>query len=541
MSIPFQAAGAQPLSAEEWAELRRQACQVDLQAIGASLPEVLLSYQARLLTTTATNEVTVVEKSRRIGATWGVGADAVLTAGASRSAGGMDVLYIGYSLDMAREFIDACGMWARAFLPAAAEAEEFLFKDQDEKGADRDIQAFRIRFWSGYEIIALSSRPRSLRGKQGYVIIDEAAFHDDLAELLKAAFALLIWGGRVLVISTHDGKRNAFNELVEEIRAGKKPYALLRITFDEALQDGLYQRVCLVTSKPWSPEAEAEWRQRIRATYGDGASEELDVIPREGGGKAIPRILIEARKNAGIPVFRWRQEDSFKLLPDYARHAAALAWCEEHLKPILSQLDPTLRSAFGEDFARSADFTTIWPVQILPDLVRRPPMIVELKNIPFDEQWFILQYIGDRLPRLCGGALDARGNGQYLAEKATNRWGAERIHEVMLTEGWYREHMPKLRAAFEDGTWEIPADADIADDYSALVEINGVIRVPTQRVQGVSGQRHGDAAVAGGLAQYATFIDATEYGYEPATPRPDPRRPDLDDDMDGPLFGPGAW
>ena len=28
-------------------------------------------------------------------------------------------------------------------------------------------------------------RPRSLRGKQGYVIVDEAAFHDDLAELLR--------------------------------------------------------------------------------------------------------------------------------------------------------------------------------------------------------------------------------------------------------------------------------------------------------------------------------------------------------------------
>lgn len=65
------------------------------------------------------------------------------------------------------------------------------------------IAAGRFTFASGFEIVALSSKPRGLRGRQGYVIIDEAAFHDDLPEVLKAAMALLMWGGKVLVISTH--------------------------------------------------------------------------------------------------------------------------------------------------------------------------------------------------------------------------------------------------------------------------------------------------------------------------------------------------
>ncbi|MEH6522323.1 hypothetical protein [Sulfitobacter sp.] len=57
-----------------------------------SLPAVLLTYQAQLLQTTAAHQFVVCEKSRRIGMTWGIGSDAVLTAGAEKAAGGMDVL-----------------------------------------------------------------------------------------------------------------------------------------------------------------------------------------------------------------------------------------------------------------------------------------------------------------------------------------------------------------------------------------------------------------------------------------------------------------
>ena len=57
---------------------------------------------------------------------------------------------------------------------------EFLFADENPAtpGETRDIKAFRIDFASGYSIVALSSRPRSLRGMQGKVRIDEAAFEE---------------------------------------------------------------------------------------------------------------------------------------------------------------------------------------------------------------------------------------------------------------------------------------------------------------------------------------------------------------------------
>ena len=517
---------ALPVTPRDWATLRQ-----DAMASMPSLPDgadgVLLPYQRQLLATVSANAVTIHEKSRRIGATWGVGAQGVLTSGARRTDGGMDTLYIGYNLDMAREFIGVCGMWAKALGMAAGEAGEFLFTDQDKDGGERHIAAFRISFASGFEIVALASRPRSLRGRQGFVIIDEAAFHDDLAELLKAALALLIWGGKVLVISTHDGSENHFAELIAECRAGKKPFAVLRTTFDEALVDGLYQRVCLVRGQPWTPQGEAAWRQQIRAFYGDGAAEELDVIPAAGSGKFLPLHLIEARTDRAAPVLRWRCDGQFVHLPDHIRQREAQAWCEEHLGPLLRRLNPDLRKALGGDFGRVGDLSVFWPTVIGADLVRRCPFTVELRNVPFEQQKQVLHYILDRLTRLSAVALDANGNGAYLAEVTMQRYGAHRVECIHLTEGWYRDHMPKLKAAFEDGGLTLPADADTVDDFRALQLVRGVARVPDKRTaekgedkDKAGGQRHGDAAIAGALAIYAAGRDVGDLTNTPL-PRAD--------------------
>ncbi len=159
----------------------------------ASLPRgaLLLPYQGKANGLMRTTALLVIEKSRRIGLT-GWAAAAVLNAAKGRSDGGSDALYISYSQEMTREFVDACAMWARAFNVACDAAEFFLFADDD---ADRAINAFRIRFASGFEVVGLSSAPRALRGKQGLVIIDEAAFVDSLSELLKSAMAMMILGG----------------------------------------------------------------------------------------------------------------------------------------------------------------------------------------------------------------------------------------------------------------------------------------------------------------------------------------------------------
>lgn len=469
----------------------------------ASAPAAHMGYQQRWVADDS--PLKVIEKSRRTGLTWAEASDNVLTAASNRNAGGQNVYYIAYNQDMTIEYIQACAMWARVFNYAAGEVEDGFWDGDDE--ADKNIKTFTIRFpASGFRIVALSSRPSNLRGRQGTIVIDEAAFHEKLGELLKAALAMLIWGGKVRVISTHNGTDNPFNELVTDIRAGKRAGSVHRVTFQEAVVDGLYRRVCMRLGKVWTPEDEAAWMQGVYSFYGDGAAEELDCVPANSGGTWLSRALIESRMSADTPVLRWECKPGFEVLADHIRAAECRDWLEGQMQPLLHRLPTDVISFDGEDFGRSGDLSVHVPLLQHQNLVRRVPFTVELRNVPFRQQEQVAFYLLDRLPRFMGGAFDARGNGQYLAEVAMQRYGASRIHQVMLSEGWYREHMPPVKAALEDGTLDnLPKDADTLADLRAVQVIRGVPRIPDSRTTGDDkGKRHGDAAVAVALAYYAS-------------------------------------
>lgn len=511
-----------PISAEEWASARRAAVETMPDIIGqVGLPKVLLRYQARtisLLESTGTN-VLVIEKSRRIGLTWALAAYAVLRAGREKKAGGMDAMYISYSQEMTREFVDACGMWARAFSSAAAEAEEFLFPDSDETG-DRSIQAFRIRFASGFEILALSSAPRTLRGKQGVVIIDEAAFVESLPELLKAALAFLMWGGQVIVCSTHDGADNPFNQLIQDTLGGRLPYKHDRIDLDQALQDGLYQRICLVTNTAWSPEAEAQWRENLIATYGEGADEELFCIPTMGSGAWLPGPLIEARMTAEAPVLRLELPANYLHLSELQQQALMDPFMQE-LEEALGTLDLELQYGFGFDFARVADLSVGVLLAVEAALKRRECLVFELRGVPGDEQKRITAMVLEKVKaRLIGAAFDATGMGWTVAEDMGRLFGLKETPEsagvvlaIKFTDDWYRIEMPPLKVAFEDAMIAIAPDPDHLSDLRIVRLQRGTPRVPALRTGEKGKRRHGDYAIGLALAHFATRGVWVEYGY----------------------------
>jgi phage FluMu gp28-like protein len=108
--------------------------------------------------------------------------------------------------------------------------------------------------------------------------------------------------------------------------------------------------------------------------------------------------------------------------------------------------------------------------------------------------------------------MDARGNGQYLAETAAQRYGS-RIVQVMLSEAWYRENMPRYKAAFEDGTIEIPKDADVLSDHRAFVLEHGIAKISERRSGSDGKGRHGDSAMAAALAYFASRADDGQFGY----------------------------
>lgn len=463
------------------------------------------------------NPLKIAEKGRRTGITFAEALDDTLIAAAKRSAGGDNVFYIGDTKDKGREFISYVAHFAQTVAGELGEIEEYVFKDQREDGSSKDISAYRVKFRSGNRVEALSSNPANIRGLQGIVVIDEAAFHSNVREVIDAVNALLIWEGRVRVISTHNGHLNPFNELIREAQAGKNGFRVHHIPFSKAVENGLYKRVCYVKGREWTQEAQDDWEALIRNSYGARTSamrQELDAVPAEAEGSALTRVLIEGCMSPLLPYKRWVCADEFRNYDKRRRHREAEEWCETELRAILDKLDENLLYFAGEDFARSGDATDIVILEQRPNLTFAWALTVELRNVPFDQQWQIFKYVLDRVPRLCKGAVDKGGNGAYLAEKAVQRYG-EVIEEVSFSREWYAREMPPYIDAFSDQSILLPKHADILADHQALQWVDGIIRVPSDfRFKGSDGlDRHGDSAVAGPLAYYASRQDYVEYGY----------------------------
>jgi phage FluMu gp28-like protein len=183
---------------------------------------------------------------------------------------------------------------------------------------------------------------------------------------------------------------------------------------------------------------------------------------------------------------------------------ACLTWLRENVEPLLVRSPRDVKSFLGEDFGRSGDLSVLWPLLVDATMKRRTPFVIEMRNVPFSQQEQLIFWLIDRAPAFSGGAFDARGNGQQIAEAARQRYGAETIAEVKLSEGWYRENMPPLKSELEDGMMDLPKDGDVIDDFRSLVVVNGVARVPEASTKGTTGQRHGDSVIAGALALFAS-------------------------------------
>lgn len=444
------------------------------EATFARLPrgDLLLGYQASALALLNTGaSLIAIEKSRRIGLTWALAAAAVLKAAAQHSAGGMDAWYMGYDLEMAREFIEVCAMWARAFGIVAEDVDEEVLEGDGEK-----VQAFRLRFASGFKIVALPSVPRALRGKQGLVIIDEAAFHSALAEVLKAALALLVWGGQVVVVSTHDGVANPFNLLLDDIRAGRRKGQTLTITFNDAIEDGLYERVRMVAEvKGRTIEPKAEWIADIRASYGDDAEEELDCVPKAGSGSWLDPLKLSAceHDDAGKPEL----------------YSGGLLY-------------------LGRDVARRRDLAVIHAFELVGDVLWLRHRWLG-RNVTFREQDDAFDTIW-RSGRVASAWIDQTGMGEKVVEDLQAKYGETRIHGELLTGPSRLDLATALRDRVENCSIRVPSDPAFRTDLRAIKKeggVSGAVRIVND------GDVHADEFWAAALACRAADTPYQPYAY----------------------------
>ena len=553
------AAVIQPLASTvrivEWEELpaRARTIPADFNPVAEG---VLMLHQRQAVA--LTHSIIAIPKGRRTGITFATMLRKTLVAAASKEAGGDNVFYIGDTKEKGLEAIGYCAKFARTIARAqgqVSEIEEFLFEDQDPStGNTRHITAYRIRFASGFQVCALSSRPANIRGLQGHVVIDEAAFHADVQGVLDAATALLIWGGQITVISSHNGKNNPFAQFCRDIEAGRygEDAAVFTITFDDAVANGLFERVCWMKGDTPTAEGKAKWYAKIRNAYGvrkAAMREELDAIPRDGNGVCLPGVWIEQAMT--LPpecVLRLALDDDFVRKSPKERESWVADWIKRYMEPALKRLDVNERHVFCQDYARHRDFSVWGALAIGHGMRRRLPLSIEMHKVPYAQQKQITHHAIERLPRRCGGAMDATGSGETLAEETADVFGHSHVHQVKLNRAWYGTWMPKLVQGFEDGMIDIPADPDYAQDLRAIEEVDGIAMVSKARRADVKDPdlyRHGDSAVMLLLGWFASLNlrSAIDWTPIPSTPRGFDNVTDGrdDDDTPFPLIEHGAW
>ena len=424
----------------------------------------LLPYQARWVADKA--GLKVIEKSRRIGLSWAEAYDAVLHAGEGKG----NVYYQSYNKDMTRGFIDDCAEWAETLDAGAAAVGETLIRD----GA-RDVQAFRLELASGKEVLAMTSAPRAFRskGRPGDVaVIDEAAFVDDLEEVLKAALAFRQWGGRVHVLSTHNGEASPFASLVRDIRERVRPGSLHTITLKQAIAEGLYTRICQVTGQAWSAQAEAAWEARLRAEYGIHAAEELDCVPSAGAGAWLAWELIRVAED------------------DEAGNPADYAGGPVHI---------------GIDIARRRDLWVAAVIETVGDVLWLRELVVR-HNITFAEQAAIVADLDARY-RPLRIAVDQTGMGEAVVERWQDAHGRLRVEGVLMTGPRKLDVATALRESLEDRRLRIPPNDDLRRDLHSVRAESGPTGAPRLIAERGTTDGHADRFWALALACAAAADD----------------------------------
>ena len=419
------------------------------------------------------SQLAIMQKTRRAGISWAEAYGTVMRTAEGRG----NVMYQSYNHEMTRGFINDCAAWARELGSMSALVdEEFINED--------DITSYRLALPSGKEIVAMPSSPRTLRskGKPGdVVIIDEAAFVDDLAEVMKAALAFLMWGGSVRIISTHNGEASPYNSLIQDVHDGLyKGASVHTVDFNTAVEQGLYRRVAEVIAKQWSQDGEDEWRETIRSYYGMNAGEELDCIPRVGGGVWLTWEVIRKAEHA----------DAGR--PDLYANAPVFV---------------------GVDIARRRDLWVAVVLEKIGDVLWLREIFVE-QNIPFAKQRFLVSGILERY-RVVRVAVDQTGMGESVVEQLQDDHGSV-IEGVLMTSPRRLAVATAIKECFEDARIRIYADDAMRRDLHSVHAIEGPTRAPRLETQRGLTDGHADRFWALALAAAAAADVGGPFDYHSA-------------------------
>ena len=365
------------------------------------------------------------------------------------------------SLAKARDWATACELFV--------EAESL---ERSWPGAVMKMAS--VEWHNGSRMMALPSRPSTVRGFSANIILTEFAFHDDPEAVWKALYPMIsnpLRGGvkKLRIVSTPNGRGNFFHELWRS-----EQFAKHSVTIHEAVAQGL--PIDIADLQAGLGDAEA-WAQEYECAFIDNA-----------------RTLLT--------------------------YETILA-CEHERAKVLSGSLPLRgeRVMVGIDFGRKQDRTVCWT------LVERESIwwtheVLVLENTDTPEQLRLLRSRVNLARRVC---LDSTGVGLGLGEllvREFTEWNGDpgapgRVALCHFTSALKANIFGRLRPMLETQAVRLPIDIGIREDLHALQRVlrpGGGISYEAPR--GPEG--HSDRSTALALALHAVALDGS--GLRPAAP-----------------------
>lgn len=140
-----------------------------------------------------------------------------------------------------------------------------------------------LKFSNGSKVLATSSSGDAARSfALSLLIIDEAAFIDDIEDIWTSAFPTLSTGGRAIILSTPNGVGNFFHRMWVKAESKENEFIPIKL--------------------PWDlhPERNEAWRKEQNKAYKSDkeAAQELDCDFLTSGNSVVDlEIILEYRKN----------------------------------------------------------------------------------------------------------------------------------------------------------------------------------------------------------------------------------------------------
>ena len=440
---------------------------------GIELLFKFLAYQVAFILDES--QMILLNKSRQIGGSFITSYKVIRSM--IRGVGNKDWIYFSRSESVAKDFITSCAQWLQLFNVIA----------ETEIVSNKDIQALQLKLPNGARLLIVSSSVNSVVSRSCNFVLDEFALVEDGELLYGYVRPALLWGNRLVIISTMRSKLTYFYKLVKEIEeeGNPKKFSYHKINIEDAIEDGLVDRINI--------------RRRIAGLPEQTPEEFLKELEDQAASPALFRQEFYCEASDSL--------DENLAFPD-----DLLIPCTADINKIRVRFANKKRIYLGFDVGEGTamgDPSVLWVFAenkeklgcIKYEMLREMPL-------PNQETWLDEKFKFYNPVRL---TIDGSYNPQ-LAQRFQQKYG-KRVKMIKLGRTCRREIIGNYIDAMRNNVFEIPNDEDILEDHKQILKSKDEFnQIFYDIIRNKKRRSHADRAMAGVLA-YESYMDAKGKGF----------------------------